>query len=146
MSKKETFSLGVVSYEREEIGMNVSVSPNERDNLQATPRLVKSRGKKSENSRATLMLIIVCAIFLLTEFPQFVLIILSALDQRFYEGIYVKLGDLLDMIVLINSSINFILYCSMSKSFRDAAYSKLNISSPATQTSISKKNYLSFAQ
>ena len=28
-------------------------------------------------------------------------------------------GDLMDIIALINNAINFILYCSMSKQFRD---------------------------
>lgn len=119
---------------------------SEREHLKTTR--VKSTSRNHENSRATLMLIIVCALFLITEFPQFVLIILSAIDQVFYEEVYVKLGDLLDMIVLINSSINFILYCTMSKSFRDTASSKLNIGNRLnlkTQPSLIK-NYLSFAQ
>src|SRR5690349_21160946 len=30
-----------------------------------------------------------------------------------------NLGDLMDILALINSGINFILYCSMSKQFRD---------------------------
>jgi len=33
--------------------------------------------------------------------------------------VYMSLGDLLDILVLINNGINFILYCSMSKQFRD---------------------------
>lgn len=74
--------------------------------------------KKNENLRATFMLILVCAFFLVSEFPQFVLIIFSLLDQQFYENIYIPLGDLLEVIVLFFSMINFLLYCFMSKSFR----------------------------
>lgn len=33
--------------------------------------------------------------------------------------IYLNLGDLLDILALINNGINFILYCTMSKQFRD---------------------------
>jgi len=33
--------------------------------------------------------------------------------------VYVPLGDLMDILALINNGINFILYCTMSKQFRD---------------------------
>lgn len=74
--------------------------------------------RRKENLRATLMLITVCILFLVSEFPQFVLIILSLINDGFYRNLYVPLGDLIDIIVLTNSSINFLLYCSMSKTFR----------------------------
>jgi hypothetical protein len=41
--------------------------------------------------------------------------------------VYVNLGDLLDILVLINNGINFILYCSMSKQFRDTFVSVLRL-------------------
>ena len=74
--------------------------------------------KKRENLRATFMLIVVCVLFLISEFPQFLLIIFSVNDNKFYKSIYVPLGDFLDVIVLINGSVSFILYCLMSSSFR----------------------------
>ena len=64
------------------------------------------------------MLLIVCSLFLITEFPQAILIFISIFDANFYNSVYKPLGDLMDVLVLINNSINFILYCTMSNEFR----------------------------
>jgi hypothetical protein len=72
------------------------------------------RNKTKENLRTTLMLIIVCILFLITEFPQSILILFSIIrGEDFYKNVYMPLGDLLDMLALINNSINFLLYCTM---------------------------------
>ncbi|KAL1395403.1 hypothetical protein pipiens_011285 [Culex pipiens pipiens] len=56
---------------------------------------------------------------ILTEFPQGILGLLSAvLGPPFFYNCYLKLGDLMDVMALINSAINFILYCTMSRQFR----------------------------
>ena len=68
--------------------------------------------------RTTLMLIVVVLSFVLTELPQGVLALASAVDRRVFDNVYVPLGDVWDVLVLINSSVNFILYCSMSAQFR----------------------------
>jgi len=64
------------------------------------------------------MLVVVVLSFVLTELPQGVLALASAVDQRIFDNVYVPLGDVWDVLVLINSSANFILYCSMSAQFR----------------------------
>lgn len=70
------------------------------------------------------MLIIVCILFLITEFPQSILILFSIIrGDSFYVNVYTPLGDLLDMLALINNSINFLLYCTMSRAFRNTFYS-----------------------
>ncbi len=69
------------------------------------------------------MLLIVCSLFLITEFPQAILIFVSIFDANFYNSVYKPLGDLMDVLVLINNSINFILYCTMSNEFRQVIYS-----------------------
>ena len=38
--------------------------------------------------------------------------------ERFFFECYTPLGDLMDMMALINCSINFIIYCLMSRQFR----------------------------
>ena len=114
--KKEIISLPTMSRDVNE--------PTERSHLNQVGKRLKSR--KMENFRATLMLITVCALFLIAEFPQFILNILSVLNHNFYEEVYIKLGEFLDIIVLINGTINFILYCTMSKSFRDTFCAQLN--------------------
>jgi hypothetical protein len=49
--------------------------------------------------------------------------------------VYVNLGDLLDILVLINNGINFILYCSMSKQFRDTFVAVLHLDCFCSSTS-----------
>ncbi|ESO91497.1 hypothetical protein LOTGIDRAFT_105511 [Lottia gigantea] len=71
-----------------------------------------------DNSRTTRMLLIVIILFLVTELPQGILIILSVTSRGFFHFIYMPLGDLMDMMALINNGVNFILYCSMSRDFR----------------------------
>ena len=51
--------------------------------------------------------------------PQGVINLLSGVLPGFVNEVYMALGDLLDILALINNGINFILYCSMSKQFRD---------------------------
>ncbi|QQP36286.1 Uncharacterized protein FKW44_021336, partial [Caligus rogercresseyi] len=44
---------------------------------------------------------------------------LSAIyGDKFFKDCYRPLGDVMDAMALINSAINFILYCFMSKQFR----------------------------
>lgn len=73
----------------------------------------------SEHSRTTKMLLAVIILFLLTELPQGVLIILSACVENFYDQVYLLLGDVMDIVALVNNAVNFILYCSMSTKFRE---------------------------
>ena len=69
--------------------------------------------------RTTRMLLAVLLLFLCTEFPQGILSLLSGiLGKDFHDQCYNKLGDLMDILALVNSSMNFIFYCSMSSQFR----------------------------
>ncbi len=88
-------------------------------------RRLKSQGKRAESERAsehnrtTAMLVAVVLCFVIAELPQGTLAFLSGVDQDIFDHIYVPLGDVWDIIVLINSAVNFILYCIMSRQFRD---------------------------
>ncbi|XP_052820457.1 G-protein coupled receptor dmsr-1-like [Mya arenaria] len=93
---------------------------------------MKSRIRRSENgiltdhppqrvidmSRTTIMLLVVIVLFLFSELPQGVLIMCCLFQENFFETVYIPLGDVMDIIALINSSINFVLYCTMSQEFR----------------------------
>ena len=57
--------------------------------------------------------------FVITELPQGITAWIGAVDAVFFENVYVQLGDFMDILVLINSAVNFILYCIMSQQFRD---------------------------
>ena len=77
-----------------------------------------NRTRLSEHSRTTKMLLTVIVLFLATELPQGILIVLSITIPNIFDHIYVPLGDLMDILALVNNAINFVLYCSMSQKFR----------------------------
>lgn len=86
----------------------------------ATMTVARNEGRDRKTNRTTRMLLVVVILFLLTEFPQGILNLLSGiLVTDFIDEVYVPLGDILDIITLVNNGINFILYCAMSKQFRD---------------------------
>lgn len=76
--------------------------------------------KTSEHKSTNIMLVLVCALFVLTELPHGIMKILSIIfeQQNFHHQVYEKLGDIIDLMALLNNAVNFILYCAMSKKFR----------------------------
>ncbi|XP_065361224.1 G-protein coupled receptor dmsr-1-like [Calliphora vicina] len=79
----------------------------------------KKIDKAKQTDRTTQMLLAVLLLFLITEFPQGIMGLLNTiLGEAFFMQCYLKLSDLMDVLALLNSSINFILYCSMSRQFR----------------------------
>lgn len=72
----------------------------------------------AEHNRTTAMLVAVVLFFVLTELPIGILALLSAIIEEFFDNYYVPLGDVMDILVLVNSAVNFILYCIMSRQFR----------------------------
>ena len=78
----------------------------------------RMRQKQREHTRTTTMLVVIVVLFLLTELPQGVISLMVAYDSSFFPLLYVPLGDLFDILALVNNGINFALYCCMSKRFR----------------------------
>lgn len=74
--------------------------------------------KASEFNRTTTMLLIIVILFFIMEFPHGILYLISGFWQQFFYEVYFYYAELLDVIVLLNSSINFFLYCFMSAEFR----------------------------
>lgn len=74
--------------------------------------------RERATNRTTAMLLIVVVLFLVTEFPQGIMNLLSGILPSFVDQVYGPLGDLMDILVLINTAVNFVLYCTMSKDFR----------------------------
>ncbi|GAB1601329.1 sex peptide receptor-like [Argonauta hians] len=72
----------------------------------------------TESNRTTKMLIAVVLSVVITELPQGILALISGINNDVFKEVYVPLGDVMDILVLINSAINFILYCIMSQAFR----------------------------
>ena len=98
--------------------MHVTYKRRQRLRSLSSGRQSRSR-RTREHSRTTRMLVVVIILFLVTELPQGILALLSGVKEGFYEAVYTPLGDLMDIMALINNAINFTLYCSMSKQFRD---------------------------
>lgn len=83
-------------------------------------RLLREDGHAlGQNDRTTVMLVLIVLVFLITEVPQGLLAVLSGLlGPVFFHRVYKSLGDILDLLSLLNSSVNFFLYCVMSRNFR----------------------------
>ncbi|KAM3963109.1 G-protein coupled receptor dmsr-1-like [Aphomia sociella] len=77
-----------------------------------------SARRASRTDRTTRMLLAVLGLFLSTEVPQGLLGLASALAPDFFKSCYSMFGDLMDVLALFTSSVNFVLYCSMSRQFR----------------------------
>lgn len=71
-----------------------------------------------DHHRTTMMLVAVVLSFVAAELPQGVIALLSGVDSDVFYEIYVPLGDVWDILVLVNSAVNFVLYCSMSRQYR----------------------------
>ncbi|KAK5981105.1 hypothetical protein GCK32_006021 [Trichostrongylus colubriformis] len=65
------------------------------------------------------MLVVILIVFLITELPQGIISILCAIfTTDVHKYLYFYLGDILDLLSLLNSSVNFVLYCVMSSRYR----------------------------
>ena len=89
--------------------------------LMALGRKTQENFKVQEHRRTNIMLVLVCSLFVASEFPQGLVALFSIIFEstNFHSNVYMKLGDIMDLISLINNSINFILYCRMSHLFRE---------------------------
>lgn len=69
--------------------------------------------------RTTMLLVAVLLLFLITEFPQGILGLLSGILKKcFFIQCYNRMGDMMDLLALVNAAIGFVLYGLMSKQFR----------------------------
>jgi hypothetical protein len=87
------------------------------NNIPTNQNLVVSNSQNCD--RTTRMLLAILLLFLVTEFPSGLIALLSGiLGDEFALNVYHNFGELMDLLALINSAINFILYCTMSRQFR----------------------------
>ena len=91
---------------------------------QAAAARMRKRHRARRRQRISLILALVTLLFALTEAPQGVLLVVSSFSDEFFSDEYAKLGDLLDLLTLLNSALNFALYVAMSRQFR-AAFTEL---------------------
>ncbi|XP_037962279.2 G-protein coupled receptor dmsr-1 isoform X2 [Plutella xylostella] len=92
-------------------------------NYSACPSAEKTAQRQHKadkrTDRTTKMLLAVLLLFLVTEVPQGILGLMSGLlGWCFFKRCYDLFGELMDFLALVNGAINFVLYCSMSRQFR----------------------------
>ncbi|KAK3927270.1 Sex peptide receptor, partial [Frankliniella fusca] len=87
--------------------------------LQQLQQLRRPTRAERRTDRTTKMLLAILLLFLITEFPQGILGLLSGiLGHGFFSSCYHLFGEVMDILALLNGAINFILYCAMSRQFR----------------------------
>lgn len=105
-------------------GLENIMTPKNSDGLNTSPDQMLANNQQAiehqrviqKNSTTTRMLLIILLLFILTELPQGILGLLSGiLGNSFFYTCYDQLGDLMDIFPLINSSIIFILFSTMSR-------------------------------
>lgn len=76
--------------------------------------------RKMQRQRLTKMLVTVALLCVTIELPHGILNLLTGIfGRRFGQEVYDHLGDFFEMLTLLYSSVNFILYCFMSKEFKN---------------------------
>lgn len=77
-----------------------------------------NNGHNSQTRRTTSMLLLIMTLYIISELPQAILVLLCIFVKDFFIEVYSHLSDIIDLLTLINSAINFITYCTMSTQFR----------------------------
>ncbi|KAK0054359.1 FMRFamide receptor [Biomphalaria pfeifferi] len=86
-------------------------------------KLTSSAQKPKFDIKAVKMLLMVCLVYLGISVPGFIPILMYYVDQTFYlfEGrttlIYVASEYMIDFLLIVNSSVNFLIYVTMSRKF-----------------------------
>ncbi|XP_026495196.1 G-protein coupled receptor dmsr-1-like [Vanessa tameamea] len=82
-------------------------------------RLNEDGGKRGgRTDRTTRMLVALLGLFLATELPQALFGLLTAIAPHLFGICYYAFGEVMDLMALVGSAVNFVLYCSMSRQFR----------------------------
>lgn len=84
----------------------------------AGPQSLSMSRRASQQAQTTWLLVTVLLLFLITELPHGVLLMMSVRVTGFYQTVYYPLSDFFDFLALVNNGINFLLYCTMSQQFR----------------------------
>lgn len=78
----------------------------------------RKAAKKRKADRTTALLVCILTVGFITEFPQAIVFLLAGIYQDVFSNLIPEIGELLDLLSLINSAVNFILYCTMSSRYR----------------------------
>lgn len=83
-------------------------------------KLTSCSRRMRAHKRTTIMLLAIMAMFILSELPAAILVLISIFVKNFFMEYYLLFADTLDILSLTNNAINFIMYCIMSRQFRDS--------------------------
>lgn len=87
--------------------------------LSESLKLTSTSRRMRAHKRTTLMLLAIMTMFIISELPAAILVLVSVFVERFFMDYYMLFADTLDILSLINNAINFVMYCIMSRQFRD---------------------------
>uniref|UniRef100_A0A1I8GSN5 G_PROTEIN_RECEP_F1_2 domain-containing protein n=2 Tax=Macrostomum lignano TaxID=282301 RepID=A0A1I8GSN5_9PLAT len=90
-----------------------------RKRLKADRVRCKEARNLREHTRRTILLVAVVFSFTVTEFPQGCLNLGAAMDDCIFKVIYFQLGNLMDILVILNSATNIFWLYGMSSQFRE---------------------------
>ncbi len=79
---------------------------------------IRSNKQSTSNRNVNLMMVIIISTFLICEFPDFVASIIGAGDFQVDPTMYKYYAGVKESLLVLNSSINFYLYCLFYKRFR----------------------------
>lgn len=126
-------------------GLSVAIIKELLRTARRRAKLMNSSGRANDAEkvadRVTKMLLVILVLFLASEVPQGILSLLTVILGSEFFPCYRNLGETMDMLVLLNSAINFLLYCAMSKQFRDT-FSELFKPCCTPVLSVRKKRFL----
>ncbi|CAB3405520.1 unnamed protein product [Caenorhabditis bovis] len=99
-----------------------------KENNEKRKNLVKEERAKRRGDLTTYMLLLMVAVFLITELPQGIMAVFNALyTTQFHQMVYLNLADVLDLLSLINCYVAFLVYCFTSSRYRQTLLGLLPI-------------------
>ncbi|XP_063378199.1 G-protein coupled receptor dmsr-1-like [Cydia fagiglandana] len=101
---------------RQKLLKKSAITTNEGEKARLNEDGAKRGGGRTD--RTTRMLLALLGLFLATELPQALFGLLTATAPRLFQVCYYTFGEVMDLMALVGSAINFVLYCSMSRQFR----------------------------
>jgi hypothetical protein len=106
----------------------------ESQQLSESLKLTATSRRMRAHKRTTVMLLAIITMFIISELPAAILVLISVFKEKFFMDYYMLFADTLDILSLTNNAINFIMYCIMSRQFRDCLCENL----PVCSTTYSK--------
>ncbi|KAJ8725698.1 hypothetical protein PYW08_003881 [Mythimna loreyi] len=104
---------------RQKLLKKSAISTNEGEKARLNEDGAKrSGGGGGRTDRTTRMLVALLGLFLATELPQALFGLLTAIAPHLFQICYYAFGEVMDLMALVGSAVNFVLYCSMSRQFR----------------------------